>query len=57
MSVATHLAELAEKHKVLERKIQEEMARPGVDSMQVNRLKMEKLRLKDEIARLSATRH
>ncbi len=57
MSFAAHLAELTEKHKVLERKIQEEAARPGVDSVQINRLKLEKLRLKDEIARLSGTRH
>jgi hypothetical protein len=57
MSVTAHLAELTEKHKVLEKKIQEELARPGVDSTQVSRLKLEKLRLKDEIARLSGTRH
>jgi hypothetical protein len=57
MSVVAHLAELTEKHKVLERKIQEELARPAGDSTQINRMKLEKLRLKDEIARLSATRH
>jgi hypothetical protein len=57
MSLAAHLAELTEKHRLLERKIEEEMARPGVDSIKINRLKLEKLRLKDEIARLKEARH
>jgi hypothetical protein len=58
MSLAAHLAELTEKHRMLEKKIEEEMARPGVDSIKINRLKLEKLRLKDEIARLKeVTRH
>ncbi len=53
MSASPHLAELTEKHRLLERKIEEELARPAVDSMRVNSLKLQKLRLKDEIARLS----
>jgi hypothetical protein len=57
MSLAAHLAELTEKHRLLEKKIEEEMARPGVDSIKINRLKLEKLRLKDEIARLREARH
>ena len=58
MSLAAHLAELSEKHKSLERKIAEEMARPGSDDIEIRRLKQEKLKLKDEITRLqSATRH
>jgi hypothetical protein len=57
MSLAAHLAELTEKHRMLEKKIEEEMARPAVDSIKINRLKLEKLRLKDEIARLKETRH
>jgi hypothetical protein len=58
MSLTAHLAELTEKHRMLEKKIEEEMARPGVDSIKINRLKLEKLRLKDEIARLKeVTRH
>ena len=57
MSVAAHLAELTEKHRLLEKKIEEELARPSADSIQISRLKLEKLRLKDEIARLNATRH
>ena len=57
MSVAAHLAELTEKHRLLKKKIEEELARPSADSIQISRLKLEKLRLKDEIARLNATRH
>ena len=58
MSLAAHLAELSEKHKSLERRIAEEMSRPGSDEVQIRRLKQEKLKLKDEITRLqSGTRH
>jgi hypothetical protein len=58
MALSAHLAELTERHKLLERKIEEEMARPGSDDTEVRRLKHEKLRLKDEIHRLRGqTRH
>lgn len=53
MSASPHLAELREKHRLLEQRIEEELSRPAVDSIRVNSLKLEKLRLKDEIARLS----
>lgn len=57
MSASPHLAELTEKHRMLEQKIEEELARPAVDSIKVNNLKLEKLRLKDEIARLTKNSH
>lgn len=58
MSLEAHLAELAEKHRVLERKIEEEEARLGSDDLEIRRLKQEKLKLKDQIVRLrSETRH
>jgi hypothetical protein len=59
MALVAHLAELAEKHKLLERKIETEVSRPGSDDLEIHRLKLEKLKLKDEIVRLSAseTRH
>lgn len=53
MSGSPHLAELEEKHRLLEQMIEEELARPAVDSIKVNSLKLEKLRLKDEMARLA----
>lgn len=58
MSLAAHLAELSEKHKLLERRIEEELARPGSDDLEITRMKREKLRLKEEIAKLQTqTRH
>lgn len=59
MALAAHIAELAEKHRLLERRIEEEAGRPGSDDLEIHKLKLEKLRLKDEIVRLSGseTRH
>lgn len=60
MALAAHIAELAEKHRLLERRIEEEVARPGSDDFEIHRLKRQKLKLKDQIARLSGdeeTRH
>lgn len=53
MSLSAHLAELNEKHKLLERRIAEEAARPGSDDLDIRRMKQEKLRLKEQIARIS----
>lgn len=55
MTVAAHLAELTEKHRLLELKIQEEMARPGADNTRISEWKREKLRLKDEMSKLQRT--
>jgi len=58
MTLAGHLAELSEKHRLLEQKIQEEQARPGSDDLQIIRLKKEKLKIKDEMTKLeSPSRH
>jgi hypothetical protein len=58
MSLAAHLAELSEKHRLLERRIEEEMSRPSADEVKIMRWKLEKLRLKDEMAKLeSQSRH
>jgi len=57
MALNAHLAELSEKHRLLERRIEQEMSRPARDDVRLRRLKSEKLKLKDEIARLSSTRH
>ena len=53
MSVSSHLDELRRKHAVLEQKIEIEMRSPGSDDLQITEMKREKLRLKDEILRLS----
>jgi hypothetical protein len=58
MSLSAHLAELSEKHKLLQRKIEAEQLRPGVDETHLRRLKREKLKLKETISKLSgATQH
>ena len=58
MALSAHLQELSEKHRLLERRIREEMARPGSDDLEIRRLKQEKLALKDEMTRLEVqTRH
>jgi hypothetical protein len=59
MALASHLAELSEKHRTLERQIEEELARPGADDLEISKLKKEKLKIKDEITKLqfSKTTH
>lgn len=58
MSLHTRVADLTEKHRTLERKIAEEMTRPSADTSKILKWKHEKLKLKDEIERLSLpTRH
>ena len=58
MALNTRIVELSEKHRMLERKIADEMSRPGADRSKIARWKHEKLRLKDEIAKMAPqTRH
>jgi hypothetical protein len=57
MALSAHLNELSEKHRQLEVRIAEEAARPQTDTVKLSRLKLEKLKLKDEITKLSQTRH
>ncbi len=52
MSLAAHLVELSEKHKLLDQRIEEELGRPGSDVIEIRRLKQKKLELKDQIVRL-----
>jgi hypothetical protein len=58
MTLTAHIAELAEKHRTLELKINQAIASPGSDDIEVRRWKQEKLKLKDEMERLRReTRH
>jgi hypothetical protein len=58
MAIMAHLAELAEKHRALEERIDQVVARPSSDDNEIRRLKQEKLKLKDEMERLRReTRH
>ena len=52
MAVDAHLVELSEKHRALDRKIEQEQARPMADPFKIAEWKRQKLRLKDEIERL-----
>jgi hypothetical protein len=52
MSLANHLEELQRKHSDIEREIDEAMAHPSMDDLDIVTLKRRKLALKDEIAKL-----
>ncbi len=54
MSLQTHLESLRERHAALEMRIADEDQRPRPDSDTLTRLKVEKLRVKEEIERLRA---
>ncbi len=53
MSLSTHLSELKRKHKNLSDQVETAQRAPGVDDLQVAHLKKQKLKLKEEIERLS----
>jgi hypothetical protein len=52
MALSSHLVELSEKHRSLERQIEEELSRPGTSDLEISKLKKEKLKIKDEIVKL-----
>ena len=52
MSLEAHIRELEAKHQRLEEEIEELMAHPSVDDLEIKKLKLEKLHLKEEIERL-----
>lgn len=52
MAPSPRLKTLEERHSALERQIVQEDARPLPDAAELSRLKLEKLRLKEEIERL-----
>lgn len=55
MAIPAHLEQLSQKHRTLDQRIAEERTRPSVDEAKIAQLKLEKLRLKDQIARLEAS--
>jgi hypothetical protein len=52
MSTESQLAELEQRHRNLEREIEDAEAHPSTDTLELSQLKRKKLLLKDEIARL-----
>ena len=53
MSLNAHLQELQRKHQVLSSEVEQAARSPGVDPLTVTQLKKQKLRIKEEIERLS----
>ena len=54
MSVVEHVAELQKKHAELSLKVEQEQKSLGTDDFAIVTMKKQKLRLKEEIQRLSA---
>ena len=54
MSLSSHLEELRKKHATLKAEVESAQRSPGYNPFQVTELKKQKLRLKEEIERLSA---
>jgi len=53
MSLSSHIEELRRKHEHLSERVEQEQRKPGVDPLDIAALKKQKLRLKEEIQRLS----
>jgi len=54
MSVLTHVHELKKKHEALSSKIEEALRSPSTDDLYISDLKKQKLRIKEQIQRLSS---
>lgn len=54
MSTASHIEELRRKHESLSEMVEQEQRSPGTSDLRIAELKKQKLRLKEEITRLSA---
>lgn len=52
MSLQAHLSELEKRHQIIEREIEDALAHPSTDDLQIAELKRRKLLLKDEITKL-----
>jgi len=53
MTIASHLTELRKKHEQLSETVEKAQRSPGSDTMKIADLKKQKLKLKEEISRLS----
>lgn len=53
MTIASHLQELRRKHETLSSKVEQAERAPGGDHLKVAELKKQKLKLKEEITRLT----
>lgn len=53
MTIASHLQELRRKHENLSHMVEQAQRSPATDALKISDLKKQKLKLKEEIARLS----
>ncbi len=53
MSLSSHLQELRKKHQHLSQEVEQAQRSPAFDDLQLSALKKQKLRIKEEIERLS----
>ncbi len=53
MSLSSHLVELRRRHKTLSAEVEVAQRNPAVDGLRIAELKKQKLKLKEEITRLS----
>jgi hypothetical protein len=53
MTIASHLQELRRKHETLSDQVEQAQRSPGTDDLQIAALKKQKLKIKEEITRLS----
>ena len=53
MNLSAHLQELRKKHEALSRQVEQEQRSPAADTLKIAELKKQKLRLKEEIERIS----
>ena len=53
MTIASHLVELRRKHEALSERVEELHRSPAADPLKIAELKKQKMRLKEEIERLS----
>lgn len=57
MSLDSHLIELRRKHEMLSSRIEQEQRQPGSNELTIASMKKEKLRLKEEITKISSQLH
>lgn len=53
MSLSSHLKELRNKHETLSQEVEQAQRSPAFDDIQITALKRQKLKIKEEIERLS----
>ncbi|RZA10227.1 MAG: DUF465 domain-containing protein [Proteobacteria bacterium] len=53
MTIASHLVELRRKHEALSEMVEQAQRSPATDALKIADLKKQKMRLKEEIERLS----